>query len=296
MIRTRLWGGAACAALVTLFSTAARPDEPPVTMVKRPEQKVGPYLVAVDRINQNRRITVNYRTDGAKKDPGSVQVQQTAQFQIALFSDEEWARTGLATFQVKSVTVDGPRGPLEVPHYGGPLESPGDNALVRAYLYVSSVPALAREIRSVDGEVVCYKKTTPLEIDIPLGEGKPPVTVEKDGVRATLKEFAPEGALVRVLLSLEAPPTSVLVNTTIDNSYGVALYTGETRTANSNGGMLIQPRPNQSEYRLTFSPGQDNPTRLRVRVLHRAGPRLVYPFKIQKIPLTAGTDQRKSDK
>lgn len=250
--------------------------------VKQPEVKVGPYRVVVDRITQNRGVVMEYQTTG-QANP-SLRVQRTVQVQVAVLGEEPGARDQLSTFQIKSVLVERNGRPVELPHYGGPLEAPNDPSLVRAYLYVPSLPATLKELRAIEGEIVSYTKTEMLDVEVPL-EGAAPQTVEKDGVKVTVREWAQEGPAVRVVLWVEAQPSSLLLNTTTDGSYGVTLYNREGRATLVGAGNMLQVRPHQAELRMSYSSVQGQVAKVRLRLLHRVGPRKVYPFRIERVPI-----------
>jgi hypothetical protein len=121
-------------------------------------------------------------------------------------------------------------------------------------------------------------------VDLPVG-GSLPVTVEKDGVKATLHQFSAEGATARLRLTVEAPPNTVVANTASDGSYGVSLLNTEGRLGVPGAGTMLQSRSNQAEYRLSYSGFSGTPGTVRVRFLYRGGQRRVYPFRIERVPL-----------
>jgi hypothetical protein len=94
-----------------------------------------------------------------------------------------------------------------------------------------------------------------------------------------------DGGNAQIALTLEAAPGSVLVNTVNDGTYGVSLLNAENRPASPNGGTMLQPRPNQAEYRLSFGTLRGMPDKLQVRFLQRAGARHVYSFRLEHLPL-----------
>jgi hypothetical protein len=262
---------------VTLAASAAAQNA-----VRQPMVKAGPYRIAVDRITQNRTLTLKYET-GDRSNSG-VTSQRTIQLQVAVFGETEAANAGLATFQIKSVVVDRNGRSEELPHYGGPLENPNDPALVRGYLYVPAMPPSVAEIRSLEGEIVSYEHTGPFEMDVPITNSVPS-TVEKDGVKVTLRDWSQDGAIARLTLVVDAPASSLVVNTVNDGSYGVTLVNKDGHPALLGAGSMIQPRPNQAEYRMAYNSLQGTPDHLRLRFLHRAGPRKVYPFKVEHIQI-----------
>lgn len=250
---------------------------------RQPVVKAGPYRVLVDRITQNRSVVLEYPTGG--NEGSGVRTQRTIQVQVAVLADAPGAGDQLTTFQIKTVTVERNGRPVELPHYGGPLESPNDPALVRAYLYVPSLPASVSEIRSIDGEIVSYDRTAPFEVEVPL-DGSSPRPVEKDGITVTVREWAQDGNTARVVVWLDAPAGSLLVNNATDGSYGLALLNQDGRAAPIGAGSLLQVRANQAEIRMAYASVPGTATRLRVRLLHRVGPRRVHPFSLEHIPLS----------
>lgn len=256
---------------------------------RQPAGKAGPYRVAVDRISHNRKVSVNYRVGGDSRDPGPAQFSRTVHLQLAVFATEPWAGPGLATFQIKGVTTETVNRTIDLPHYGGMLETPTDGAVLRAYLYLPNFPLGAKEVRTVEGEIVAYEKSAPVEIEIPLDGAKVPAPVTKGGLRATVREWEIEGDTARVVLWLEAPANTVLINTSTDGTYGVSLLNEAGRAANTLGGAMLQPRANQAEYRVGFQNLRGAPARLRVRLLHRAGARKVFPFRVEGIAIPERT-------
>lgn len=261
------------------MSPGVRADGP-----RQPLVTAGPYRVGVDRITQSRTLMVDY--SAAPGGPSSVKSQRTIQLQVAVFGDGRQARDALATFEVKKVVMERAGRSTELPHYGGPLEMPNDPAFVRGYLYVPSLPPSLNELRSVEGEIVAYENTAPVEIEIPVA-GPVPHSVEKDGIKVTLREWASDGGTARLLLWVEAPASSLIVNTVNDGSYGVSLLSTEGRPAVLGAGGMQQVRSNQAEYRMVYSSLRGTPDRIRLKLLHRAGPKRVYPFKIERIPIPA---------
>jgi hypothetical protein len=254
---------------------AAEPD------IRLPLAKVGPYRVVVDRITHNRGVTIDYGPDGKV---AGYKPQRTAQLHVAVLTDEPSARSALATFQIKGATVERTGRALEVPYYGGPLENPNDPAIVRAYVYLPGLPGTIEEIRSLEGEIVSYDRTSQTEMEIAV-EGPLPRTVEKDGIKLELREWSYEGGSPRLVLVMEAPPGTVIVNTTNDGSYGVSLLNEKGQAAPPASGTMLQLKSNLAEYRTTYQSVQGTPTRIKLQFLHRGGTRRVYPFKVERIPI-----------
>jgi len=271
-----------CGLALPVRGTAApEPSAPP----RRPVLNVGPYRVQLDRITAARNRILNYRVPGVERDERPLDSRCTVQMQVAVFATDPTAGPGLATFQVHMVTAE-ERGRVgEAPHYGGLIDTADDGALLRAYLYMPSFPALAREVRTIEGEIVAYEKTEPLRIEVPLPGLKFPASAEKDGVRATVRELTTEGGGARLTLSLEGPPSSILLNGKVAGGYGVSLLDLEGRPASLATGNLVNPRPNQSEYRLAFSNLRAAPSKVVVQIIHRGGARRVYPFRFERVPL-----------
>lgn len=276
--------GLAAGAVLWLGAALAAPGAP-----APPEARVGPYRVVIDRITHNHTLGINYLADPARRDENRIDSRRTLQVQVAVFAADAPAAAGLATFAVNGVTAESGRRIVDLAHYGGMLESPNDTAVVRAYLYVPTFPPLAREIRAVEGQIIAYEKSAPLEIEIPLESGRVPVTVEKDGVRATVRELITDGSTMQVVLWLEGPAPSVLMNTAGDGSCGMAVLNLDGRPAALVGGTLINPRPNQGEYRVSFQTTRMAAAKIRLRVLHRGGERHVYPFRIEHVPVPSRT-------
>lgn len=249
--------------------------------IRQPVVAAGPYRVMVDRITQNRTVTLDFALPGGRP-PDGVATQRSVQFQVAVLPKDPKTAPQISTFQVKSVTVRQNNRPVDVHHYGGPLESPNDPALVRAYLYVPAMPANAQELNSIEGEIVSYERNGPFEIEIPTA-GDLPRTVEKDGVKVTIREWVHDGASGRLIMWVEAPNNSLIVNSANDGSYGVALINDAGRTLSTGSGTMLQVRSNQAEYRMNYFSIQGKPTTIRLRFLHRAGARQVYPFKLENI-------------
>jgi hypothetical protein len=251
---------------------------------RQPEVKAGPYRVTVDRVLQNRRVTLSFRTDVARRD-GGIQSGRSVQVHLGVFAPDAGVASGLTLFQVSSVTVDGGKRALDLPHNGGMLENANDTAVLRAYVHVPNVPPAARELRSIEGQIMAWEKSGPLEIELPVADGKLPVTVEKEGVKATVRDLTAQGGTVELLLSVEGPPDSVLANPATDGTYGVSVLNADAQAATQFKGALASPRPNRGEYRLGFSNLKGAPAKVQVRLLYRAGPRRTYPFKLEHVPI-----------
>ncbi|HTE17790.1 MAG TPA: hypothetical protein VK689_05335 [Armatimonadota bacterium] len=258
---------------------------------KAPEAKAGPYRVVIDRLSESDTLTLNYRVEANRRESGVVQSQRTVQLQLAVFAAESAPESGLASFEIKSVTVGSGSRLVEAPYYGGVLEVPGNGALLRAYLSIPRVPPRARELRALEGEIVSYEKAATVELEVPVETGGLPRTVEKDGLKATLREFTVSGGVIRLALALEGAEESVIIDTSTDGARGVTVQDTDNRAATAAGGTVTQLRPNQAEYRLTFQGSQAAVSRVRVRVLHRSGPRRVFPFRIKRVPLGGGPKQ-----
>lgn len=255
--------------------------------LRMPEAKTGPYRVVVDRISQNTNLTVNYAGPAsALGQPASnVDVRRMVQLQLSVFAATKEAGMGLTTFQVSGVSVDSGGRVLQLTPYGGPLDNPSENAVLRAYLYVPVFPATVREVRALEGQIIGYERSKQMEIEIPIGDGAVPRVVQKDDIKATLREYNFDGDSAQVVVWLEAPANSSLVNTTTDGSYGMKLVDVLGRTSTPNGGAFINPRPHQAEYRLGFHSLRRAPAAVRVQLLYRGGERRTYPFRIEGIPV-----------
>jgi hypothetical protein len=251
---------------------------------KPPEVQVGPYRVAIDRVTHNNTVIYSYKNPQAKEQ-APLEYRRTVQLQLGVFAKDASAAAGLTSFVIRSVTVEGAKRLLEVPHYGGVMENPNDTAAVRAYLYVPSFPVRAREIRTVEGEIVGYDRSSQVEIDVPVADAKLPLTEERGGVKVTVQELTVQGATVQLVLRTQGPEGSVLAPTANDGTYGVSLYNADNRAAAPAGGTLTQPRSNEGEYRLGFQNLRGSAGRVRVRLLLRGGERRVYPFKIERVPV-----------
>jgi hypothetical protein len=236
-------------------------------------------------VAHNRKVTLTYDT-GPKPAAGApAQFSRTVHLQVGVSTKDPAAGPGLATFQVRSVTAENGNRVIELPHYGGMLETAAEDAILRAYIYLPSFPLAAREVRAIEGEIVAYERSTPVQIEIPVTEGKVPEPVVKDGIRATVREWEFDKDEIRAVIWLEGPPNTVLINTTTDGTYGVALLTDAKKPASTQGGSLIQPRPNQAEYRVGFLNLKGTPDKIRIQLLHRSGPRRVYPFRIEHVAI-----------
>jgi hypothetical protein len=274
----------AAAVLTLLGWTAWRAQgDPAPAPVRRSEAVAGPYRVVVDRIAHNRKITLDYEVPPKAVDGPAAQFSRTVHLQLAVFTKEPAAGPGLSTFQVRSVLADNGSRLVELPHYGGMLETSNDGAILRAYVYLPNFPLAAKEVRAVEGEIVAYERSTPVQIEIPVVPGKTPEPVEKDGIRATVREWEQDKDEIRAVIWLEGPPNTVLINTTTDGTYGVALFNSAQKPASTQGGSLVQPRPNQAEYRVGFLNLRGTPEKLKIQLLHRSGPRRVYPFRIEHV-------------
>lgn len=288
----RLLAAGGLLAAVALLGAA--PGRTAGTTLKEPEGKAGPYRVVIDRLSHSLGLGINYQTGLGKRDAGSVESRRTLQMQLAAYAPDSRVAAGLATFQVSSVTVDLAGRTAEVPHYGGILESPNDNAVIRAYLYVPNLPLAAREIRSVEGQIVAYDHSEVVDLEIPLEGRKPPVSVEKDGVKATLREMNAEGGGAQLVLWVETAPDGVLLPTSNDGTYGVTLSSADRRSAIPSGGSVVQPRANQAEYRVAFHSLRGPAGSVRVKILSRGGGRHTYPFKIDHVPIPTRAGSRQA--
>jgi hypothetical protein len=248
----------------------------------QPEAKAGPYRVVIDRVTENRSFALTYRAPSGREDERGVQARRSLQIQVSLLAEDARAVSGLSTFRVSGVTVEGDRRSVTLPYSGGALDSSAE-AAVRAYLYVPSVPPL-------EGEIVSYDNTGAVEIELPVAPGTLPRTVEKDGVKATLREVTTSTGSVRMVLTLEAPSASTLLNLTSDGTYGISLYSHENRRINPSSATMSQPRANVLEYRFGFQSLRGTVDRVRVRALHRGGPRRVYAFRVERIPIPSRSD------
>ncbi|MCC2668606.1 MAG: hypothetical protein K0Q72_1077 [Armatimonadetes bacterium] len=275
----------AATALLSGWGVRAADTPPAVPAPKAPEGRTGPYRVVVDRISHNRKTVVSYRTDAAHGDPAPAQFARTVHLQLAVYTKEAWAGPGLAMFQVKGVSAETGARVMDLSHYGGMLETSADGAVLRAYLYLPNFPIGAKEIRAIEGDIVAYERSLPTEILIPVNGEKRPEPFEKDGVKVTVREWEVEGDEVQAVIWVEAPQNSVLINTTSDGTYGVSLLNTMGRAANTQGGALLQPRANQAEYRVGFTNLRGPIGTLRLRFLHRSGPRRIFPFQIERIPV-----------
>lgn len=275
LIRSSLFSAALGAAAL-----AQEPGRPPAA-------QAGPYRVVVDRISQNTNLAVNFGAGAAPaaRPASSIEVRRMVQMQVSVFAATPEAAAALTTFQISGVAVQAGGRLLQLTPFGGMLDNPAGNTVLRAYLYVPTFPASAREVRAVEGQLVGYETARDMEIDIPVADGAAPKTVEKDGVKATLREYSFDGESAQLVLWLEGPATSALVNTATDGAYGMQLLDAEGRPATSSGGSFINFRPNTAEYRLGFNSLKRPPTTIRVKFLHRGGARRTYPFRIEGIPI-----------
>lgn len=256
---------------------------------RRSAAEAGPYRVVVDRIAHNRKIILNYDTPEKAADGAPAQFTRTVHLQLAVFAKDLAAAAGLSTFQIRGVTAENGTRVVELPHYGGMLETANDGAALRAYIYLSNFPLAAKEVRAIEGEIVAYEHSTPIQLEIPVTVGTIPAPVEKNGIRATVREWEQEKDEIRAVISLEAPPNTVLINTTTDGTYGVSLLNNLQRPANTQGGSMIQARSNHAEYRVGFINLRGTPEMLKIKVLHRSGPRRVYPFRIEHMEVPTRT-------
>jgi len=282
-MRAAVVSGVVSVALLLGWSAWKAQGDPAPPPARRAEAPAGPYRVVVDRIAHNRKITLDYDVPAKAADGPAAQFSRTVHLQLAVFTKEPAAGPGLATFQVRGVTADNGARVVELPHYGGMLETSTDGAVLRAYVYLPNFPLAAKEVRVIEGEIVAYERSTPVQIEIPVVAGKVPSPVEKDGIRATVREWEQDKDEIRAVIWLEGPPNTVLINTTTDGTYGVALLNNAQKPASTQGGSLVQPRPNQAEYRVGFLNLRGTPEKLKIQLLHRSGPRRVYPFRIEHI-------------
>lgn len=250
---------------------------------RRPEAAAGPYRVLVERISASRTVNLLYRQE-APADPGQFQQRRTVQLQLAIHAPDAASAAGLTRVDFFGVTAEAGGKIHEVGHYGGKLETATTSkAVLRGYLYAPTLPGEATEIRSLEGEILAYEHSTPVEVEVPL---QPPFReVEQDGVRVTVRELTVSEGTARVTLSAEGPASSVLIAPGDDGNHGVRLLDRQNRLTSLGGGSLLQPRPQRLEYRVTFQSVRTAPRSLRVKVTKQHGRRSVWPFRLERIPL-----------
>ncbi len=249
--------------------------------VPRPEAGAGPYTVAVDRIVLTRNATTGYLPG---RPPASEQ-RMSLQLHLGVYAPDRKSADRLALFQVSGLTVASGSRLFDVPHHGGMLESPGDPAAVRAYLFAQTFPTGAREVRALFGEIVAYERAGPLDFRVSLAGRTLPFTEEQGGVKIRVEEIQREGVWTRAVLSVEAPSSDVLLNTIQDGTYGISLLDAMGRAGTPNGSVMNLLRPNHARYRVAFQDLRGAPATLRLRLAYQGGQRKVYPFRLEHIPL-----------
>lgn len=256
----------------------------PVGAVKQPETKVGPYRVVIDRVAESRNTQIVYGTPSSPKAVGGVQSRRTVQLQLGVMTESKSAAAGLASLQVQGLSVQNGARTAALSYYGGILESPNDVAVLRAYLYIPNYPVNGAEIRTLEGQITAWDQSDEMEIEVPL-EGPSPWSAEKGGVKATVSALTVEGGSARLSVNLEAPKTNALLSPTNDGTYGVSLLNRENRPAMATGGNSLQQQENTASYRLGFQNLKGEAAKVRVRLVHRRGPRRTYPFRIEHITI-----------
>ncbi|MFN3650276.1 MAG: hypothetical protein ACK47B_11915 [Armatimonadota bacterium] len=256
---------------------------------------VGPYRVSVDRVTSVRKLVVGFDVPGREKAEAGAQASRTVQLQVSVNTDDPKAAAGLVTFKLEEMLVEQGRRLVSLPHYGGVLETANDSAVVRAYLYVPSFPALHSEIRSLQGEIAAYENASIEELMLPVDPAGPTTVEGRGGLKATLQSVKVEGSTARVELDLSGPEGTQLLAPLADGTHGVTLQDAQGREAAPSGGSMEHPRPGSAEYRVGFRGLRGEPKTVALRVLVRSGARRIYPFRLERIPLpvrpVAGAEQ-----
>lgn len=270
-------------------ATAAAPVAAPL----RPETVAGPFRIVVERVTQSLSTTQVFPKEAGDRHPGEFQQRRNVQLHLGVYPAapalQPGAGEGLTRLDIHGVTVREGTRQLELGHYGGRLESGSKEALLRGYLYAPAFPVRTAEIEVIEGEIVAYEHSTPVELELPLTDerhpsGKPE-RVEKHGVRLTLREVTVSQGTARLTLSVDGPPGSVLITPTEEGTHGASLYDHRAQKVSPGGGSLSQPQPHLLDYRVTFLNLKDRPAMLRVRLLKQHGARQVYPFRLKRIPV-----------
>jgi hypothetical protein len=233
-------------------------------------------------MSHNRKVTVSFAPGEA--DSKRIRSARGVNLQLGVYAREKGKAPGIAAFQITGVTAGTDARPLRLPFYGGMLELPDESALVRAYVYASGIPAAATELRSLEGQIIAYDRSGPVEIDVPL-EGGAPATAQVEEVKATLRELSARPGTASATIAVEAPANTTLTSTSGDGGYGVSLLNQDRRPARVAGGSARNLRPNLIEYRLSFDGIEGTPTLLHLRLLRRGGTRRVFPFRVEHIPV-----------
>ncbi len=260
---------------------------------RQPEVLAGTFRIVVERVTQSLSTTQVFPMPAKAGDPGDFQQRRTVQLHLGVYPADPAAGPsageGLTRLDIHGVTVREGGRQVELGHYGGKLEAGSKQALLRGYVYAPAFPTRTAEIELIEGEIVAYEQSTPVELEVPLEEGRSPAgapePVEKEGVRLTVREVTLSDATARITLSVDGPPGSVLVTPSEEGTHGASLYDRRGQRASPGGGSLSQPRPHQLDYRVTFLNLKERPAVLRVQLLKQHGARRVYPFRLKHVPV-----------
>lgn len=258
--------GLACLA----WALPARPSGPP-------NASAGPYHVSLDRVTHNRNMVMTY-------DAGGIRTQRSLQLQLRL-AGGAGAPSSPAIFRVNSVTAEDNGQPIGLSYSASLMSRQDTGSLLQVYVSVASLPPLARELRSIEGEIVVFKSTRAMQIDLPLTAGSPAAPVEREGVRVVVREMHVDGLTARAVIEAEGPEGSSLLHNPEEPGYGVGLIGKDGRPIPAMDGTLEHSQPNRSEYRVRFRSVVGPPTAVRLRLVHRGGGRSVYPFRLEKIAI-----------
>jgi hypothetical protein len=270
-----------CGALLVLLLGGPAVGIERAPLPRRPEARVGPYRVVVERVTHSQYLQSLFLSDPLGQAPRR-SGRRSAHVQLRLLADEPQAGAAVELFTIHSLTVMAGGKQVEVSHYGGPLEN-NDDAVLRAYVYASDVGLATSEIRSLAGEITAFEHARVVTAEIPLSNL--PVVQTVDGVRFTCTEVSVRDGIATIRLLARAPEGSQVVAASSEATYGIKLWCVDSIPAAAASSTLGTTSEGDAEYTLGFQSLHGTPSRLQAQVLMRGGERRVFPFDIEHIPL-----------
>jgi hypothetical protein len=243
----------------------------------------------VERVVQNASLTLDFAA-GAKPG-GPVEGKETVYLHLLVVApdrDRAGALVGLGSNL--SATTDAGQA-LTLRAYSGSEGGLADGKSARVCLLAQDIDVRARQLRTVEGELLVYPHSRTVRLEFPLGrpEKRPlPQTRAAEGLQVTLEEFRLEAGQATAVLSQQWPAGTTVTRPRPEIPFGTVALAGGIPNYPSAERSETLERPNGEQsrrYRLVFPGVKQAPEKITVEALVRCGKPEAVRFRLADIPL-----------
>lgn len=271
----RLFALGAAFSAATLVSAGAAPRPP--APAAAPEVRVQGYRIVVERLQQVENVALDFTQAPVAKPAG----QQVVSVGLAVYPPAPKLVANIEGLDPKVIAFLNGSKAVSLGTYSADDANPLATGVWRTVVIGQDLDFTASRLSRLQGELIVYPNAGVVTLDFPL-DGKPGRTVEKDGLRATLKKTTLRPGTVTVSLLAEWDSALRVTRADPESPYGIVAVTKAGVPVLPNGGGFgnTSKRGTVSvrDYTVSFTDMREPPALIRMQMMVRSGVPRKLPF------------------